>query len=169
MSIVYLGIGTNIGDKVRNIDDALVSIKRLPLTKIISVSDLYETLPWGYAEQDNFYNICLKIETGLSPNGILGACLGIEAAIGRERTFMYAPRVIDIDVLLYENANLNTEELTVPHPRMKERAFVLVPLKDVLPSLVFGNADFNSAYENCNKTEVENKKHVKQWIFNNNQ
>lgn len=165
MSIVYIGIGTNIGDRIGNIDDALSAIAHLPTTNIVAVSDLYETSPWGYTEQDNFYNICIQINTELSPNAILGACLGIEAALGRERTFRYAPRIIDIDVLLYEGVHMNTEELTVPHPRIQDRGFVLVPLKDILPSLEFFGADYNSAFENCDKTGIENKKHIKQWIF----
>ena len=155
MNTVYIGIGTNIGDKMKNINGALEAIGHLPETSVSKVSSVYETAPWGYAEQDNFYNVCAEIRTELSPNGILGACLGIEAAFGRERPFKNAPRIIDIDILLYNDMKLETKELTVPHPRMGERAFVLVPLKDILPSLKIGDIDFNLSLENCDKTDVE--------------
>lgn len=157
-NIVYIGIGTNIGDKVNNIENALSAINKLPNTKVTDVSAVYETEPWGYTQQDNFYNVCAKVETGFSPNGILGACLGIEAAYGRERPFKNAPRVIDIDILLYNDMNIKTEELTIPHPRMCERAFVLVPLKDILPDMVVGEYNFNNAFEKCDKKGVNKKK-----------
>lgn len=160
MNIVYIGIGTNIGDRMKNINDAIDALDHLPDTKVTKVSPVYETEPWGYTQQDNFYNVCAEVKTTLSPNGILGACLGIEAALGRKRTFKYAPRIIDIDVLLYNDLKLNTEELTVPHPRMTQRAFVLVPLKDVFPSLKTGETDLNPAYENCDKTGVEKIKNT---------
>ena len=154
MSKVYLGIGTNIGDRIQNINDALDAITHLPSTNVTAVSSLYETEPWGYTDQDNFYNICIEIETELSPNGILGACLGIEAALGRVRTFRYAPRVIDIDVLLYENVSMDTQELTVPHPKIQDRAFVLVPLKDVFPEMKMNDIDYNNALKNCDCSGV---------------
>ena len=161
MNKVYLGIGTNIGDRNQYIKDALDAIAHLPGTEVTGVSCLYETEPWGYTEQDSFYNVCAEVETSLSPNGILGACLGIEAALGRVRTFRYAPRVIDIDVLLYNDIHADTEELTVPHPRIQERAFVLVPLKDVLPEMKIGDIDLKSAYEKCDKTGVKSINHIK--------
>lgn len=160
MNKVYLGIGTNIGDRIQNIKDALDAIAHLPSTTVTKISSVYETEPWGYTEQDNFYNICIEIETGLSPNGILGACLGIEAALGRVRTFRYAPRVIDIDVLLYNDLKLDSQELTVPHPRIGERAFVLVPLKDVLPEMKTGNADYNNALKNSDISRIIKTNHI---------
>lgn len=162
-NIVYIGIGTNIGDREVNIENALFAINKLPNTKVTGVSAIYETEPWGYTQQDNFYNICAKIETELTPNGILGACLGIEAAFGRERPFKNAPRVIDIDILLYNDLSLETDELTVPHPRMRERAFVLVPLKDVLPNMIAGEYDFNNYYEKCDKSGICRKNNVQNY------
>ncbi len=160
MNTVYLGIGTNIGDKMKNINDAIDAVNHLPETQVIGISSVYETAPWGYTEQDNFYNVCVKVETSLSPNGMLGACLGIEAALGRERTFRYAPRIIDIDILLYNDLKTDTKELAVPHPRMSERAFVLIPLKDILPELKTGDIDLNAFYEKCDKTGVEKIKNA---------
>ncbi|MBR1811144.1 MAG: 2-amino-4-hydroxy-6-hydroxymethyldihydropteridine diphosphokinase [Clostridia bacterium] len=131
MKKVVLGLGTNIGDRLRHLNDAVTALSLLPHTEIDAVSAVYETAPWGYTAQENFYNICVSVNTDLSPNALLGACLGIEAALGRVRTFQYAPRVIDIDVLLYEGVTLQTEELTVPHKEMLNRAFVLYPLAEL--------------------------------------
>lgn len=154
MNTVYLGIGTNIGNRLENLSSSVESLTHLPNTTVQAVSAVYETEPWGYKEQDNFYNICVKVESELSPNAMLGACLGIEAAFGRLRPFKNSPRIIDIDVLLYNNITMESYELTIPHPRISERAFVLVPLKDVLPTLKIDNINFNYFYDECDKTTV---------------
>lgn len=154
MSVVYISMGTNIGDRIKNIKDALGAINHLPGTKVMRCSSVYETAPWGFLEQDNFYNICAAVSTDLGPNAFLGACLGIEAAFGRERPFKNSPRIIDIDVLLYDDLKINTSELTVPHPRMGERGFVLVPLKDILPDLKTDAFDFTISYDNCEKNGI---------------
>lgn len=151
----FLGLGTNIGDRKKNLEQAVAALNRLPQTKVEKISAFYETTPVGYADQADFLNICVKLSTGLSPNALLGACLGIEAAFGRERPFRNAPRVLDIDVLLYDTAARDTPELTLPHPRMRERGFVLVPLKDVLPSLKLGSMDFTADYSSCDKSGVK--------------
>ena len=155
MKKAYLGIGTNIGDRYNNIMNAIDSLKHLPQTQVVAISDVYETEPWGYEQQDDFLNVCVGIETELSPKTILGACLGIEAAFGRERPFKNAPRIIDIDLLVYEGVKSDDPELTLPHPRIQERAFVLVPLRDISESLRFDDVDFNNAYENCDKNSVK--------------
>lgn len=155
MSTAYIGIGTNIGDREKNIRDAIDAINHLPSTRAEKVSAIYETEPWGYAEQGNFYNVCVKISTELSPSALLGACLGIEAAFGRERPFKNSPRILDMDLLLYDDVHMNTPELTIPHPRMHERGFVLVPLKDVMPGLKAGDIDFNGFYDACDKTGIK--------------
>ena len=135
--------------------NAIDSLKHLPLTQVVAISDVYETEPWGYEQQDDFLNVCVEIETELSPKTILGACLGIEAAFGRERPFKNAPRIIDIDLLVYEGVKSDDPELTLPHPRIQERAFVLVPLRDISESLRFDDVDFNNAYESCDKNSVK--------------
>lgn len=150
----YIGIGTNIGDREKNIKDALNALNHLPLTKVTDVSAVYETEPWGYTEQDNFYNICVKIETEMSPEVVLGCCLGIEASMGRERPFKNAPRIIDIDLLLYENERRDSKELMLPHPLIGERAFVLVPMNDILPEMCIGDMDYKENYNNCDKSGV---------------
>ena len=155
MKKAYLGIGTNIGDRYNNIMNAIDSLKHLPLTNVANVSGVYETEPWGYEQQDDFLNVCVEIATELSPKTILGACLGIEAAFGRERPFKNAPRIIDIDLLMYEGVKSNDPELILPHPRIQERAFVLVPLRDILKTLRFDDVDFNDVYEKCDKNSVK--------------
>lgn len=127
----YLGIGTNIGDRLGNLQSAVDSLNLVPGTFVTSVSKIYETDPVGYDDQDDFLNICVEVETALTPEGLLGVCLGIEAGLGRVRTIKNGPRVIDLDLLLYENATYNTEMLALPHPRMFEREFVMAPLLDI--------------------------------------
>lgn len=127
----YLGIGTNIGERFKNIQDAIDSMNLLPLTKVTDVSNIYETDPVGYDNQDDFLNIVVEVETELNPDNLLGAALGIEAGLGRIRTIKNGPRIIDIDLLLYENESSDTKTLTLPHPRMMERNFVLKPLLDL--------------------------------------
>lgn len=149
-----LGIGTNIGDRMQNLRLALDSLAKLPGTSVIKSSSVYETKPWGYTQQDNFFNLCVIVETELSPHALLGACLGIEAAIGRVRTFKNAPRIIDIDLLLYEDKEINTAELTVPHPFIRRRAFVLVPLHEITQNDSFFTYDFSAAYAACDKSDI---------------
>lgn len=128
----YIALGTNIGDRGENLNRAVRALAALPFTCVTAVSKVYETDPVGYAEQDNFYNAVIHVETMLSPNALLGACLGIEAGMGRIRNKKNGPRIVDLDLLLYEGEECETDELTLPHPRMEERAFVLFPLCDIL-------------------------------------
>lgn len=136
MSAAVLGLGANLGDRAENLRAALDALAHLPQTSVVAVSSLYETAPVGYADQPNFYNLVAVVETGLSPRALLGGCLGIEAALGRVRTFRNAPRVVDIDLLLMEGVTSDDAELTLPHPRMMERTFVLVPLAELFPDNV---------------------------------
>ncbi len=129
-----IGIGSNMGDRLRNINGAVSSLARLPKTKITACSHVYETTPVGYENQDMFYNAVITVETELSAAMLLGACLGIEGAYGRVRTVKDGPRVLDLDLLLYEGVKSESFSLTLPHPRMLERAFVLVPMLDLFPS-----------------------------------
>ncbi len=126
-----LGLGANLGEAPDTLRAAVEAIGHLPHTAVAAVSSVYLTAPVGYADQPDFHNIVITVETTLTPHALLGGCLGIEAALGRVRTFRNAPRVVDIDLLLYEGYTEESEELTVPHPRMMERAFVLVPLQEL--------------------------------------
>ena len=134
MSVAFVGVGTNMGDRLQNINDAVKSIELLPNTKVVNISKIYETLPWGVENQPNFLNGVLKVETDFSAFAFLGCLLGIEASMGRVRTIKNGPRIIDLDLLIFEDEVINTTELTLPHPFIEQREFVLKPLLDVLSS-----------------------------------
>jgi 2-amino-4-hydroxy-6-hydroxymethyldihydropteridine diphosphokinase len=133
MTNAVIGIGTNMGDRYKNINDAVKAISLLPGTSILEASHIYETKPVGFQEQGDFLNAAILVGTNMSPMALLGACLGIEAAFGRIRTVKNGPRILDLDLLLYEGMKSESFELTLPHPRILERAFVMVPLKDLYP------------------------------------
>ena len=126
-----IGLGTNIGNREENLKTAIESLNLIPGTKVVKESKIYETEPVGYAEQPDFLNMVVRVETTLSPHALLGACLGIEAAMGRIRSIKNGPRIIDLDLLTYEDEVIDTPELILPHPRMLERDFVLIPLADI--------------------------------------
>ena len=134
MNKVVLGLGSNLGDRQANLQFALDALSRTPKLRLLAVSRVYETAPVGYAAQPDFLNAAALLDAELSPKTVLGICLGIEAACGRVRTIRNGPRVLDIDVLLYENVKSDCFELTLPHPAMAQRAFVLQPLADLFPS-----------------------------------
>ncbi len=131
MATAFIGMGTNMGERMQNIKDALTSLDLLPHTKVEILSNIYETEPWGLKEQPNFLNAVVKVSTELSPFALLGALLGIEAAMGRVRLVKNGPRVLDLDLLIYDDVTLNTNELTLPHPFVLEREFVLKPLTEI--------------------------------------
>lgn len=149
-----LGIGTNIGDRLKNIESVYSSLELLPNTRIIKKSSVYETEPWGYENQDRFLNCVVLVDTELSPNALLGACLGIEAALGRVRKFKNGPRIIDVDILLLENTEISTDELTVPHRFIKQRDFVLVPLHDLFPKNEAFGCNFEAEYNSTDKSKL---------------
>ncbi len=132
MSVAYVGMGSNIGERDVLLAQAVERLNGHPDIRVTAVSPLYETDPVGYEDQPPFLNMACRIVTSLAPEALLHETLGIERDLGRERTVRWGPRTIDIDLLLYENTTIRTEPLTVPHPRLMERAFVLVPLLDIL-------------------------------------
>lgn len=129
MSIVYLALGSNLGNRLTNLRAAVEALR--PEVLVLAESGIYETPPWGYTEQPAFLNMALKAETNLEPRALLKHLKDIEAGLGREKGFRYGPRKIDLDILFYEDLIFNEETLVIPHPRLQERAFVLVPLADV--------------------------------------
>jgi len=130
---VYLALGSNINDREKNLKDAVNMILQMPATSLKTVSNIYETEPVGYVEQDDFLNAALLIETGLKPVQLLEELQAIEKNLKRTREIRWGPRTIDIDILLYGNLDISLPQLEIPHPRMFERAFVLVPLRDIMP------------------------------------
>lgn len=134
MTAVYLGLGSNLGDRPGNLKRALEALARK--VKVVRVSSIYETEPVGFLSQPRFLNAVCKVETGLKPLELLRFVKNTETELGRRQSFRDAPREIDIDILLYGSVVMDTPELTVPHPRMTERAFVLVPLVEIAPDAV---------------------------------
>jgi len=132
----YVGLGANLGDREAALRTALRSLEDLPAVRVRRVSSLYQTAPVGVTEQPEFLNAVAEVETMLSAPALLHALLDIENRLGRMRTVRWGPRVIDLDLLLYGDAQIALPELTVPHPRLRERAFVLVPLAEIAPRLV---------------------------------
>lgn len=127
---VYLSLGSNLGNKLENLLDAVLALQEQVVASPV-VSGIYQTEPIGNTAQDDFLNLVLAGEAQLSPEQTLEACLAIEKEMGRVRTMRWGPRVIDIDLILFGTREIRTERLQVPHPRLTERAFVLVPLREI--------------------------------------
>lgn len=132
----WLALGGNIGDVKAAMRRACIHLEANFSVKIVSRSKIYRTPPWGPIEQDSFLNAVLEVETTLDPRSLLEACLETERALGRERTQRWGPRTLDIDLLMMERGPYNDSELQLPHPRMLERAFVLVPLADIASDMI---------------------------------
>jgi len=130
---VYLGVGTNLGDRAANLAAAAAALA--PAVRLRRVSPVYETLPWGYTDQPAFLNQVFEAHTALEPQALLAWLKAVEARLGRQVSFRYGPRLIDLDILLYDDAALDCPGLSIPHPHLQERAFVLVPLADLAPDL----------------------------------
>ena len=128
---VYLSLGTNIGNRAENLKQAITSLP--PQMTVKKKSNIYETPPWGYTEQDAFLNQVVKVTTYLEPEPLLKHLKRLEVVLGRKATFRYGPRLIDIDILFYDDLVLDTPSLTIPHPNVHERGFVLIPMMDIAP------------------------------------
>jgi len=132
----YVGLGANLGNREAALRGALAALADAPGVRVLRVSPLYETDPVGVTDQPPFLNQVAELETDLAPDDLLALLLAIERRFGRRRRIRWGPRTLDLDLLLYGDAQIATERLHVPHPRMTERAFVLVPLADIAPDLV---------------------------------
>lgn len=140
MTLAAVGLGANLGDAAATLYDAVAALARLPGSTLLRASHLYRTPAWGRTDQPDFINAVALVETGLAARDLLDALLAIERSFGRVRLDgeRWGPRTLDLDLLLYGRASIESHELTVPHPRMRERAFVLVPLAEIAPGLVTG-------------------------------
>lgn len=132
----YIGIGSNLGQRKKNIELAIDKINRLSETKVAKISSVIETLPVGGPKQGKFLNAAIEIKTGLSPRKLLACLQEIEHGLGRKRVVKNGPRTIDLDILFYGDKKIKEKDLVVPHPRIKERQFVLVPLKEIAGNIV---------------------------------
>jgi 2-amino-4-hydroxy-6-hydroxymethyldihydropteridine diphosphokinase len=126
---VYIALGTNLGERLSNLRAAIESLP--PDVKVVAESHVYETPPWGYEDQPPFLNMVVKAKTDLEPEVLLKYLKGIEVELGREKSIRWGPRLIDLDILFYDDLVIDTPPLVIPHPRLHERAFVLVPLGDI--------------------------------------
>ena len=133
---VFLGIGTNLGDRESNLKKAIALIKE-NIGPVIKSSSVYETEPWGFQSNDYFLNMVLEVKTDLKPSGLLGRVLMIEASMGRLRNAEgYTSRLIDIDILFYGKRKFSGKALLIPHPKLHERKFVLIPLCEIAPEFI---------------------------------
>lgn len=132
----YIGLGSNLGDSEAYLNKALVLLHRPPETALKRVAPFYRTAPVGFTEQAHFVNTVAEVETALPPAELLQLLLSVEDELGRERTVRWGPRTLDLDLLLYGDLQIDRPDLTVPHPRLHERAFVLSPLADLVPGLL---------------------------------
>ncbi|MDM7999729.1 MAG: 2-amino-4-hydroxy-6-hydroxymethyldihydropteridine diphosphokinase [Dehalococcoidia bacterium] len=133
---VYIGLGSNLGDRHQNLARAVDLLAQNRKVKVVETSSLYVTEPVGRTDQPVFLNAVCHLRTSLSPEDLLGLAKEIETAMGRKPSFVNGPRPIDIDILFYGNMVINIPHLVIPHPRVQERAFVLVPLAEIAPDLV---------------------------------
>jgi len=155
MARAGIGLGSNIGDKAGNIDRALAALDAIPGIRVTARSRYYRTAPWGVTDQDWFVNACALVETTLSPRALLDACLAIEAELGRKRLERWGPRLIDLDILFFGEETIDQPGLTVPHPHLLERAFVLVPLADIAPEARIGETRVIDALAKVDATGIQ--------------
>jgi 2-amino-4-hydroxy-6-hydroxymethyldihydropteridine diphosphokinase len=133
MNTAYISLGSNMGDRANFLKTALETLVSAYPIELVNVSSIYETDPVGYTDQDLFLNMVAQIHTGLSPFELLDACSETETRLGRKREIHWGPRTIDLDILLFNEENIITERLVIPHPRMFERSFVIIPLLEISP------------------------------------
>lgn len=132
--IAYLALGSNLGNRTSNLKNAINNLT--PQMDVKKKSSVYETPPWGYTDQPAFLNQVVMVQTYMEPEDLLGHLKRLEVVLGREPTFENGPRVIDMDILFYDDLIVNSPPLVIPHPRLHQRAFVLVPLNEIAPNLI---------------------------------
>jgi 2-amino-4-hydroxy-6-hydroxymethyldihydropteridine diphosphokinase len=133
-TLSYLGLGTNLGNRIQNLRAAQMALP--PQVQVLRTSRIYETPPWGFIAQPTFLNQVFEVQTDLTPLALLEYLKAIEVNLGRIPTFRYGPRQMDIDILFYGDQVIESPKLTIPHPRLSERAFMLVPLTELAPDWV---------------------------------
>jgi 2-amino-4-hydroxy-6-hydroxymethyldihydropteridine diphosphokinase len=138
MTRAFVALGSNLDHPAKQIRAAFAALATLPSTRLLRTSSLYRTAPVGYLDQPDFINAVAEIDSALAPRSLLHGLMTIESEFGRQRSFRNAPRILDLDLLWYQGASLSDEDLVLPHPRMHQRAFVLIPLCEIAPDLTIG-------------------------------
>jgi 2-amino-4-hydroxy-6-hydroxymethyldihydropteridine diphosphokinase len=159
--IAYLSLGSNLGDKISNLKEAVDFLQKDDRIKIVAKSSFYDTAPVGYLDQDAFVNIAIKIITGYSPFELLEKCFETEKLLKRKRIIRWGPRTIDVDILLYEDFISEDERLIVPHPRMEVRGFVLVPLCEIDDGIILRGKNIEDIIRSLDAQDIrkiENEK-----------
>jgi 2-amino-4-hydroxy-6-hydroxymethyldihydropteridine diphosphokinase len=154
----FIALGSNLGIRYDNITNAIKQLTSNADIRLVNFSSIYETDPVGYEDQDLFLNMVIEVTTDLDANELLDRCLKTELELGRKRETRWGPRTIDLDILLYNQENIETEKLIVPHPRMFERAFVLIPLIEVKPAFLWMEKPLNQML-----AELPDKEGVRIW------
>lgn len=149
-----LALGTNLGDRVGNIEEAISRLTADGSVRLVKRSQLYRSAPWGVTDQDWFVNACISIDTDLSPHELLRRCQAVENGMGRVRTRHWGPRIIDVDILTFRDLKISEPDLVVPHPLIGERAFVLVPLRDIAPDLTIEGASVGAMLAKIDASDV---------------
>jgi 2-amino-4-hydroxy-6-hydroxymethyldihydropteridine diphosphokinase len=150
VTIAYVGVGSNLDDPRTQVLNAFAELDQLPHTRVVKKSSLYRTAPIGHADQPDFINAVAQLETGLPAERLLAELQEVEQRHGRQRSFPNAPRTLDLDILLFGEVQMTSTALTIPHPRMHERAFVLKPLLEIAPQL-----DKRFSLESLNNQKIE--------------
>ncbi|WP_018753563.1 2-amino-4-hydroxy-6-hydroxymethyldihydropteridine diphosphokinase [Paenibacillus sanguinis] len=159
-SEAYIALGANLGDREATLMKAITALQEHPEIKVLRGSHLYETDPVGYLDQPCFVNMAAALRTTLAPEELLSVMLDVEQRLGRERKIRFGPRTVDLDLLWVGGREMNTASLTLPHPRMMERAFVLIPLSDIVPE-----GEPSGLYENIHRAlgTIDGKEGVRFW------
>lgn len=154
--IVFVGLGSNLADPVAQVSRALDALAGLPQTRVLKKSSLYRSSPVGYLDQPDFINAVAQLETELAPRALLDALLVLEKECGRTREFLNAPRTLDLDVLLYDDLIHHEHGVTIPHPQMHRRSFVLLPLLEIAPGRVIPGIGLAAdAAKGCKDQQLE--------------
>ncbi|MFF2450351.1 2-amino-4-hydroxy-6-hydroxymethyldihydropteridine diphosphokinase [Neobacillus sp. NPDC058068] len=154
----FIALGSNVGNRYDNITRAIKLLTSDSETQLVTFSSIYETDPVGYEDQDLFLNMVIEVITDLDAHELLAKCLKIESNLGRKREIKWGPRTVDLDILTFNQENIETEKLIVPHPRMLERAFVLVPLLELKPNLSWMEKPLDAVL-----SELPDKEGVRIW------
>lgn len=161
MNRAYLGLGSNMGDRQSYLKQACKMLNKHEQISILKISKIYETKAWGYIQQEDFLNICVEVDTLLKPMELLEVCQQIEEKLNRVRTIRWGPRTIDVDILFFNHIISKDEKLILPHPRIKERAFVIIPLMDLNSNLIIEDKSIAYYFSELSEEERNEVREIK--------